>query len=135
MGNQLIRRWSDRFDSSTAADTYYGVDIYEGLAELMQASDFHALKKVDFRITRLLWEHKKLMTIRLRRLLALGIGADPALTERWQEVEHMAWTLHFTGYRAVVKGDKVDPAAVARTLREMAARERDLLGALAEAIP
>jgi hypothetical protein len=133
--NQIMRRWSDRYDQSTAADTYYGVDIYQGIAELLRTADFKALKKIDFRITRLLWEHKKLMSIRIRRLMERGVIGGSGLLDRWLEVERLAWTLHFSLFRSMVKNDTIDPDPIERSLREMAARERDILGALGEKLP
>lgn len=133
--NPVMRRWTERYDRSTAADTYYGVDIYQGIIELLGTADFKAVKKIDFRITRLLWEHKKLMSIRIRRLLERGILADPGLPDRWAEVERMAWTLHFNLFRSLVKNEAIDPKPIERALREIEAREHDILGQVCAALP
>jgi hypothetical protein len=134
MDNRVIRDWSERFDKSTPADTHYGSQVYDGIIELLRAVDLNTLEKVDYRITRLLWEHKKLMAIRIRRLIETGALADPSLPERWAEVEYLAWSLHFNLFKSVTRRDPIDPAAAEAALRELQDRERGVLAGVCEAL-
>jgi len=134
MANGAIREWCARHDTSTAADTYYGSGIHEGLIATLNATDPAAPGTFDFRITRLVWEHKKMMTLRLRRLSETGAIAIPGLDARWAEVEQAAWSLHFTLVRSASKRERIDRESVVRSVNDMAALERTILGEVLESL-
>ncbi len=134
MKNPAIRAWCARHDASTAADTYYGTGIYGGLVETLNATDPAAPGKFDFRITRLIWEHKKMMTLRLRRLSETGAISISGLSARWAGVEQAAWSLHFTLVRCATKRERIDREAVVRSVGELAALERAILSEVLAAL-
>jgi phenylacetate-CoA ligase len=127
VANPVLRDWGARFDTSTPADTRYGLDVHEGVREALRSLAAGRVRRMDFRVSRLLWEHKRLMTIRLRRLAALGIAGDAGLVERWEEVEILARVFHFNLFRAISRGERPDLGGAEAGLRDIESRERAIL--------
>ena len=108
----------------------WGMGVYENLVTYMQRS---CESMPEYRPFHGLWEHKKVMSSRLRYLEEAG-ALDPGArcAERYGAVENRANTIRLLLMKSLCSGEPLRRSAIIAHLSAMAAGEESLLGSVSK---
>ncbi|RJE89659.1 hypothetical protein D3P07_05320 [Paenibacillus sp. 1011MAR3C5] len=111
---------------------YYGLDIYTGLQEYFRLLAEGSLN-LDVRPLHILWEHKKMMTARIRYLQEQGaLGEESAALEGYTRLEGEAMVLRNMLLKYFYSRNNGTLGDIANRLGPMQAAEKQVLSALVE---
>ncbi|GFN29933.1 hypothetical protein [Paenibacillus xylaniclasticus] len=108
-------------------ESAFGVDVYPIVTSIMDEVERGDIF-LDFRIFQIIWEHKRLMTRRLRFLADRQlIDANSQWSERYSEVEKMALAIRLGVLKAIKTNTTNDLSSLKQLLADMVEREVELL--------
>ncbi|REK77603.1 hypothetical protein [Paenibacillus paeoniae] len=111
---------------------YYGLEIYTGLQEYFRLLAEGSLN-LDVRPLHILWEHKKMMTARIRYLQEQGaLGEDSVALEGYTRLEGEAMVLRNMLLKYFYSRNNQTLRDIANRLEPMQAAEKQVLTALVE---
>lgn len=104
-----------------------GLNAYETIGAYFSEKCKSRRVKPDLRVSRLLWEHKKLMKIRLKRMLQEGIHFPATLLAEWNEIERLAYWIHLKAFAATRRNDIVAMGSISCDLVKLKLMETDFI--------
>lgn len=105
----------------------FGVSVYACIEEYLNNIRIGILPSCDMRITRLLWEHKKVMKQRLDRLVYEGVELNPSLVAVYAEIVGLAYFIHIKAHVSKRRNDWASLVRIIEDVKVLRAREIDLL--------
>jgi hypothetical protein len=93
LGHRLMQHFC-RADALQPPAKTFGLNVYDRVREYGRWALAAEGNWFDPRTTRLIWEHKKLMRIRLARISHEQMSAVRALLSDWEKIEELAFGLH-----------------------------------------
>jgi len=124
---QMSARWQQRM--------VFGLNVYEQLTEYCD----QVLAKAEtswlgLRVTRRLWEHKKLMTARLRRLQNEGTALGEEILSAGDEIEQLARFVHAKAYAGWQRQDSAITKSLMSEIDQIKSLETTMFGRLIESL-
>lgn len=108
-------------------DSVFGIETFKLLLDMLDMVERDELF-LDHRIYRLIWEHKRLMTDRLRFLEKQGyLEAKHGWPDKYKEVEELSTAIRLGALKAIKLKTTNDLANMKRLVRLMMDREAELL--------
>jgi hypothetical protein len=92
-------------DKGRTSNAVFGINVYDQLREYFNERSKSEFAGYDARTTRLLWEHKKLMKVRLLRMAQEGTPLDSGFLSQWDEIEELAHWIHLKAVAAKQQND------------------------------
>ncbi len=120
----VIKTWYER-TNSILANISYGQEGYETIIEHLRLDLVE--KNIDMRITRINWEHKKLMEIRLKRLLEIQAIRNSQLLRDYKKVTKLAYIGHIRTLQDATNVKRINIKTLEKELRQMRDQETRVL--------
>ncbi len=120
----IVKKWYER-TNSLLGNGSHGQAGYETIIEYLRLDIVK--KDIDMRITRLNWEHKKLMEIRLKRLLEIQAIKSPNLLEHYKKVTKLAHMGHLRIFQTQKGLQPIDMKTLEKEIKQMRDQETRVL--------
>jgi hypothetical protein len=129
MNNSLLTEFLKKF-SARPPKAVFGINAYDAVAAYFSQQFKGRRSQHDLRVTRFIWEHKKLMKIRLARLVREGMALSAMTLPEWDGIEQLAYWIHLKAIAALRRRDLGALASLSCELVKLKAREGDFIGRL-----
>jgi hypothetical protein len=121
----IAREWIES-DGRRLGPGAFGLAVHERLTDYVRTAAGSQKSPIDLRVGRFLWEHKKMMGERLRRMNLPSSIRDEMLTN-WQEVIDLAYTYHLRLVSLGSRKARHDFSVLEKTMTKMTGVERRVL--------
>lgn len=108
----------------------FGINAYDAIAAYFGQQFKGRHSQHDLRVTRFVWEHKKLMKIRLTRMIHEGMVLHPTTLPEWNSIEQLAYWIHLKAFAAKRQGDLPALAALSQEFSKLKSLEACFIDSL-----